>query len=288
MNKIAIITDSSSGISPDIIKKTDDMFYLPIHYIINGIGEFADDESGLSNKKFYNYLSTKDISTSKINIGEITNLLNKIINDYDKILFLGLSKGLSSQHDLMKVISNDSLYKDKFIAIDTEAVSIILEKMVWFAHESIKQNKSIDYIIEGVNILKKSHHNFILVKTLETLKKGGRITPAAAALSKMMKIIPILEFTKKGEIDKKSKTRTWSKAIQKSLDKLKHSLISDSEPLYLVHANLPEEELKNVKKICENNEFKNIIIKQLPKVISVHTGPNTLILALLGEINNEN
>ncbi|WP_368486731.1 DegV family protein [Spiroplasma sp. DGKH1] len=275
MKKVAIIVDSSSGIKRKDLEKYDDMYWMPLLLTFPDGSEVDDDDDIISFDEFYDILAQQVIKTSQIPMGKMINKWDELLKTYEKIVFVGLSKGLSGQHENIYMLSQQDEYKDRVFVIDTDGVSEVLKHMIDHIYQWLKEGVAPEEIQTKVDELKKQFSAFIIPKSLETLKRGGRITPAAAALASLLKITPILRYD--GKIDKFEKTRTFKKAIELTLHQIKKERKNWKE-IILIHSKTDEETLNDVKKIITDYgcEIKKTVI--LANVIAAHTGPNTVVL----------
>ena len=207
--KVAIMTDSNSGITQAQAKELG-IFVLPMPFTINN-QEYLEDVN-LTQDEFYDKLmNNAEVFTSQPAVGEVTKFFNKILKDYDQIVHIPMSSGLSGSCQTALMLAQEDEYKDKVYVVDSQRISVTQKWDVLDAIELAKQGKSAKEIHDILMDNKMNATIYITVNTLEYLKKGGRVTPAAAALGGLLKIKPIL--TIQGEkLDSFQKTRTMVKA----------------------------------------------------------------------------
>ncbi|AGM25444.1 DegV family protein [Spiroplasma chrysopicola] len=274
MKKVALLIDSSSGIKKEMLKQYEDTYLLPLLLNFPDGTEIEDDDDVISYDEFYDILEHQVIKTSQIPLGKMMTTWNELLKTYEKIVFVGLSKGLSGQHDSTYMLSQQDEYKDRVFVIDTDGVSLIIRKMIDDIYQWIKSGINVTEIQAKIDELKQHFTAFIIPKSLETLKRGGRITPAAAALAKVLKITPILRYD--GKIDKFDKTRTFKKAVETALTQIKKE--RKSRKIDLVYSKMNDELLEEVKNITKEKGFEINQLANLPNVIAAHTGANTIAL----------
>ncbi|ATG97567.1 DegV family protein [Mesoplasma lactucae] len=269
---IAILTDSSyDG------KLTDykDLYMVPLLINTEDGQEFQDDEN-FDKDKFYELLETQVLKTAQTPPGIMLPMWDKLLEKYDQIICAFISKGLSGQFNTYRMISEtESKYKGKVFVTDTNGVSIVQQHIVGDIAKWISQNKTGFEIIELVKQDSEDFKTFIIPKTLDTLKRGGRITPAAASLAKILKIVPVLSYD--GTIDKAFTTRTFKKAIVESVKELKKS-VKGLKKVDLTHSRAEEETIDLVKSIIEKEGLEIGLDAELTNVISAHTGPSTFAI----------
>ncbi|PPE06132.1 DegV family protein [Williamsoniiplasma lucivorax] len=270
--KIAILTDSSYGGS---LKDFKDLYQVPL-MITEENGNGIPDDENLTEDYFYELLEKQALKTSLTTPKTMLEMWDKLLTEYDQIIFMSLSKGLSGQFATFRMLSEtEDKYKGKVFVVDTNGVSIILQHLVRNVAVWIAENKTGFEIME----LTLQKHNkfsaFIIPKNLETLKRGGRITPAAAALAKMLKITPILRYN--GQIDKQGTARTFKKAVLEALELLKKEKKGIKE-IDISYSKIQEETLELLKSLIAKEGFTINLEAKLPKVIASHTGPETVAL----------
>ena len=213
--KVAILTDSNSGITQDEANKLG-VFVLPMPFTIDG-QEYKEDIN-LSQEEFYDKLmNNAEVFTSQPAVGEVTQLFDNILKDYDQIVHIPMSSGLSGSCQTALMLAEEDEYKGKVYVVDSQRISVTQKYDVLDALELSKQGKNAKEIHDILMENKLNATIYITVNTLEYLKKGGRITAAAAALGGLLKIKPIL--TIQGEkLDSYQKTRTMAKANKIMID----------------------------------------------------------------------
>ncbi|WP_342252510.1 DegV family protein [Spiroplasma endosymbiont of Amphibalanus improvisus] len=271
MNKTAFLVDSSAGINEKEIKKYKDSFFIPISITDENGEVYKDSIYTLSNEKFENLMKNNTLKTSAINAGEIKGFVDKLLENYDRVIFLGIGKKLSGQHSVIKPLEKDKELENKFFVFDTDGVSGILRKMFIKVHNHINQGGAIEEVQEIINKVKTQYKCLIIPKDINYLKRGGRMNAAAAAIATLIKIIPILSFN--GEIDASSKCRTLKKAFRISLEVMQKEQENHEVEIYT--SIVDEDLLQDLKDIIKELNIKIIGEYHLANVLSVHTGPNT-------------
>ncbi|AKX33809.1 fatty acid-binding protein DegV [Spiroplasma litorale] len=272
--KIAILIDSATGIKNT--QDYEDLYLAPLMITRENGQQIADDES-FSQEEFYELYHQEMLRTSQTTPGDMLTIWDKLLKDYDQVLCLLLSKGLSGQFSTCRMLSENDEYKNKVFVADTNGVSIVLKRQLLYAMElkkSGKNAKDIQDIIEKEN---EDFDVFIVPKKLDQLVRGGRISKAAAGLAKILKITPILKYD--GTIDKESKTRTFKKAIETSLDLLrkKHPGIN---LLDVSFSRCSDETLEMVKEIIKSSNYNVGFFDEIPNTITCHTGLETFALGV--------
>lgn len=221
MNKIAIVTDSNSGITQKMAKEMG-VYVLPMPFFING--ELFLEDISLSQEEFYKYLTEDaDISTSQPSPKDLTDLWDQILKEYDEIVHIPMSSGLSASCQTAAAMAQD--YDGKVQVVDNQQISVTLKESVRDAQKLVEQGKNAAQIKQILEEKKYRSSIYITLETLKYLKKGGRITPAAAAIGTILNLKPVLQI--QGEkLDAYSKARGKNRAKAIMIDAMKKDLSS--------------------------------------------------------------
>nr|WP_300168433.1 DegV family protein [uncultured Flavonifractor sp.] len=222
MSKIAIATDSNSGITQAQGKELG-IFVLPMPFYIND--ELFLEDITLSQEQFYQRLEEgADVKTTQPSPGDVTDLWDKILQDYDQIVYIPMSSGLSSSCETAMMLAQD--YEGKVFVVNNQRISVTQRQSVLDAKAMAQAGKSAQEIHDYLERTKFDSDIYITVDTLKYLKKGGRCTPAAAALGAVLGIKPVLRI--KGEkLDSFAKVRGWKAAKKSMIDAIRHTMDTD-------------------------------------------------------------
>ena len=283
MKKIAVTTDSNSGCLPEEYKDKG-VFVLPMPFLINNETYF--ENVNLSQEKFYELLDENaNVSTSQPSYGELTDFWSNVLKEYDEIVHLPMSSGLSKSCENAIRIAEE--YNGKVHVVDNRRISVTLKQSVIDA--TILRDKGMS-ALDIKNCLEGTAGDssiYIAVDTMKYLKKGGRVTPAAATIATVLKIKPVLSI--RGErLDKYALARTPQKAkeamklaIKKDLETTFAEFVDNGEMvLYVAHTNAPEEAEKFADEL--RTFFPNIPLSfcdPLSLSVSCHIGPGALAVA---------
>lgn len=214
--KTAIITDTNSGITPAQAEEMG-VFLLPMPVIIDGNVRFEGID--LTEEEFYACLKGgKDLSTSQPSPGDVMELWDKILRSgYDEIVHIPMSSGLSASCGTAISLAED--YDGKVMVVDNHRISITMRASVIEAKEMADQGLSAREIKEDLEARAYDSSIYLAVDTLEFLKKGGRVTPAAAALGTVLNIKPVLTI-QGGKLDAFAKFRGMKKCKTKMIESL--------------------------------------------------------------------
>lgn len=220
MSKIAVVTDSNAGITQAEAKEMKDVYVVPMPFMIDG-EEYFEDIS-LTQEQFYQKLTEDaEISTSQPSIGYITDLWEKLLKEYDYIVHIPMSSALSMSCETAQNFAKD--YNNKVVVVDNKRISITLKQSCVDALTLAKQGKSADEIKQILEETSLDSSIYIMVDTLKYLKKGGRITPTAAAIGTLLKIKPVLQI-QGGKLDSYAKVLNDKVARIKMIEAIKKDL----------------------------------------------------------------
>lgn len=280
MSKVAILTDTNSGITPSEQEKLG-IYVIPMPFYIDDelFFEFVD----LSQDDFYRMLENDcQITTSMPSAGDVMDKWEELLEEYDEVVYIPMSSGLSSSCQTAIMLSDD--YDGKVQVVDNQRISVTMRLAALEAKKLADEGKSALEIKEYLEEHKKESTIYITVDTLKYLKKGGRLTPAVAAIGTLLHIKPVLQI--QGEkLDTFSKARTMKQAKQVMMDAIEKDLnerFMDPEGkeyvISIAHTNnLTEAEI--FKKEAEER-FPNhrVEINPLALSISCHIGPGSLAI----------
>ena len=219
MSKIAIVTDSNSGITQKQAKEAG-IFVLPMPFMINGTTYYED--INLTQERFYGLLSDgADISTSQPSPEAVMNLWDEVLKEYDEIVHIPMSSGLSGSCQSAMMLAKE--YDGKVQVVNNQRISVTQRQSVIDANTLAQKGMSAKEIKDFLETDKFNSSIYIMLDTLYYLKKGGRITPAAAAIGTMLKLKPVL--TIQGEkLDAFAKARTASQGKSMMINAIKNDI----------------------------------------------------------------
>lgn len=282
--KIAIVTDSNSGITQSQAKDLG-VFVVPMPVLIDG-EQFYEDIS-LSQEQFYEKLNgDAQVSTSQPSAFDVGELWSGILKDYDKIIHIPMSSGLSETcHTLQHLAETE--FSGKVYVIDNQRISITMRQSVVDALNMLKEGKSAEEISYFLMQTKMQSSIYIMVNTLKYLKKGGRLTPAVAAIGTLLKIKPVLQI--QGEkLDQFSKVRKLADAKTTMINAIRHDMETRFKQLReqgkmtlaVAHTqNFAEAEIFKDELMQEFPDVEFTFIDPLSLSVSCHIGPGALAVA---------
>ena len=281
MSKVAIVSDSNSGITQAEAKELG-ITVLPMPFFIDDKTLYEDID--LDQEGFYKLLEGDvAISTSMPLVGNLTDTWDELLKEYDEIVHIPMSSGLSGSCQTAMMMAND--YDGKVQVVDNQRISVTLRQSVLDAMALVEKGYSASQIKEILEREKLEASIYIMVDTLEYLKKGGRITPAVAAIGTLLKLKPVLQI--QGEkLDSFGKARTVKQAKNMMIEAIKKDFAekfadADGKNMYLEMAYTYDLEAAEAFKEEVQEAFPgmDIVMKPLSLSVSCHIGPGALALA---------
>ena len=285
MKKIAIVTDSNSGITQKM-GKTRGRHVIPMPFFIDG--ELFLEDITLTQEEFYKRLGEdSDISTSQPSPGEVMECWDELLKEYDEIVHIPMSSGLSSTCHAAQSLSQE--YEGKVCVVDNQRISVTQKQSVEDAIVLRDAGKSASEIKEILEAEKLQASIYITVDTLKYLKKGGRVTPAAAALGTVLNLKPVLQI--QGEkLDAFSKVRGWKaakrtmlKAIEKDLND-RFADVREDMVLGMAYTCSKEEAQEWKQEIAEKFPEYEIVEGPLSLSVACHIGPGAMAVTCMKKV----
>ena len=282
MPEIAIMTDSNCGIMPAEGDKLG-IHVLPMPVIIDG--QTYCEGIDISLEEFHEkQRSGADITTSQPSPGDVTAMWDDLLRHHDEVVFIPMSSGLSNTCQTAAMLSADEKYEGRVFVVDNHRISVTQAQSVLDAQVLAAEGKTGSSIKKILEEEAMDASIYIAVDTLEYLKKGGRITPAAAAIGTVLKLKPVLTI-QGDKLDSFAKTRGMKGAFKLMLDAVKKDIdsrfshLKDQRCLKVGIANtlMDPEKLKYFKEEMKES-FPDMELFYLPLTMSIgtHTGPGAL------------
>lgn len=284
MAKVGIVTDNSCGLTIEESKNLGiGLTYIP--FLING-EEYSENKNLTKDIFFEKLNSSASVSTSQPSVQAVKDAWDEALKQYDEIVYIPLSSGLSSGYQSAEFSSSE--YGGKVQVVNNKRVSVTLKASVLEALELAKLGKSAKEIKQILEDSATNSSIYIMVPTLKYLKKGGRITSAAAAIGSLLSIKPVLQI-QGDKLDAYAKVLTIKQAKSKMINAIKKDIetrfskIRTNQKLIisLAHTcqNIQEfEEFENEVR-QQLNEYTIKFTDHLPLAIACHIGPGALAIA---------
>ena len=284
--KIAIVTDSNSGITQTQAKEMG-LYVLPMPFMINN--EIFYEDITLTQKEFYVRLADgADVVTSQPTPDSVMKMWNNLLEEYDEIVHIPMSSGLSGSCQSATVLSRD--YEGRVQVVNNQRISVTQRQSALDALALIERGMDAKQIKDFLEEDKFNSSIYIMLDTLYYLKKGGRITPAAAALGTILKLKPVLQI--QGEkLDAFAKARTVSHAKSIMISAIRADMEkrfggADKDNIWLQIAYTYDLEAANQleKEVQEQFPGFDINVDPLSLSVACHIGPGALAVACCKKI----
>lgn len=287
MANIAIAVDSNSGITRSEAEQLG-IHVLPMPFMIED--EVYYEERDLTPAEFYERMEAgRQITTSQPTPEEVTSFWDQLLKEYDEIVYIPMSSGLSGSCQTAQLLAQD--YDGRVAVVNNQRISVTQKRSAIDAYDLAgKKGLSAGEIKAFLEADRFHSSIYIMLDTLTYLKKGGRITPAAAALGNILRLKPVLQI--QGEkLDAFAKARTASQGKTIMINAVKGDIAerfggsADKVWLYIAHSNNragAEAFLEELQTEFSENVFE---IQELPLSIGCHIGPGALALACVQKID---
>lgn len=281
MSKVAIVSDSNSGITQKEAKELG-ITVLPMPFFIGDRTLYEDID--LTQEEFYQMLSEDaNISTSMPLVGDVTDLWDRLLATHDQVLHIPMSSSLSASCETAMMLSQD--YEGRVQVVDNQRISITQRQSVLDAAALAAQGRDAAEVKAILEREKSESSIYIMVDTLHYLKKGGRITPAAAALGTLLKLKPVLQI-QGGKLDSFAKARTVKQAKSMMIDAMKNDFENrfqdpDGARMHLGIAYTKDLDAAEAfqKEVSEAFPGMEAIVQPLSLSVSCHIGPGAVAIA---------
>ena len=283
MSSVAIVTDSNSGISQAEGKELG-IYVIPMPCLVDG--KLYYENVDITKEQFYHFMeSDADLTTSQPSPGDVMDLWDKLLKEYDEIVHIPMSSGLSASCSTAMGLAQD--YDGKVQVVNNQRISVTMQQSVMDAKHLAATGKSAAQIKEILEKEALESSIYLVVDTLKYLKKGGRITPAAALLGSALNLKPLLQI--QGEkLDAYKKVRGMKAAKKNMLDAMKKDVegrfadyVAKGQLKLHVAYTTDEETAKQWMEEVQN-AFPDLTITRMDQLsfsITCHTGPGVLAIA---------
>lgn len=281
MKPIGIVTDSHSGIAPEDAKQMG-IYVLPMPFYVDE--ECFYEGVTISRASFFEQLEEgKKVSTSQPSPDEVMKLWSYVLKEYESILYMPISSGLSGSCDTAKMLAAEPEFSGKVFVVDHGRVATPLRRTILDAMELVKEGYGAAEIRDILEKERDKVSIYIAVETLEYLKKGGRISPATAAIGTLLNIKPVLQLDV-GVLESFCKCRGMKKARKDMLAAIKNDMETkygeyyNKGEVYLLAASSAEEAVTKewVEEIKAYFPGMDVLCDDLSLGICCHTGMGAL------------
>ncbi|NLV87013.1 MAG: DegV family protein [Clostridiales bacterium] len=281
-----IITDSTTDLSPQLVEELE-LHVIPMHFTVDGKDYInTPDERDLSSRDFYDMLRNGKTSlTVQINGENFKDEVRPYLDKGLDILHLCFSSGLSGTYNSICIGAQDlrEEYPDrKIIIIDTLSESMGEGLLAYHAAQRKKQGMSIDEVAAWVEENKLHMAHWFTVDDLNFLKRGGRLSGAAALFGTVLQVKPVLHSDNEGKLIPIDKVRGRRKSLDALFSRMEKTAIKPSEQVvFISHGDALEDAQYLEKLVRERLGVQTIYINPIGPVIGSHSGPGTVALFFL-------
>ena len=288
MAKIAILTDSNSGITQAQAKELG-IHVVPMPFMIDE-EEFFEDIN-LTQEQFYEKLGDNaNVSTSQPTPDSLMKIWDELLKDHESIVYIPMSSGLSGSCQSAYMFAQDE-YEGKVFVVDNQRISVTQRQSAIDARDMAEKGYSAEEIVQKLMDTKFESSIYIMLDTLYYLKKGGRITPAAAALGTLLRLKPVLQI--QGEkLDAFAKARTSSQGKSIMINAIKNDIETrfggeEAKDYWIAAAYTKDIDTANEWKKELEKEFPGMDIHMDPLSLSVacHIGPGALAVTVTRKLH---
>lgn len=287
--KIAILTDSNSGISKEDASNHN-IHILPMPFYIGE--EVYYEDIDLTQEEFYKMLEGEStITTSMPVVGDVLDKWDELLEDYDEVVYIPMSSSLSGSCQTAYMLSVDDEYEGKVFVVDNQRISVTMKESVYDAAYLASKGYSGEEIKNILEDHKRDSSIYISLSTLEYLSKGGRLTKAVAALGNILRIKPVLQI-QGGKLDTFARGRTIEQCKQAMISAIKEDIKNrfDDDPsiveIAIAHTDNEEEALAFRDEVLKIWPDREIVVDPLSLSVACHIGPGSLALTVGRRINS--
>lgn len=289
MRDFVIMTDSCCDLNAAEVKELE-LNVLPLSFLMDGKTMLdTPDHADMSPEAFFeNIAAGKDCTTAAVNVGQFTDAMKQILDEGKDILCISFSSALSTTYQSAAIAAEDlrAEYPDaKITVIDSLSASRGQGMLVYYAVQEKRKGKTIDEVADYVRNTIQHQCHWFTVADLNHLKRGGRVSAAAALAGTMLNIKPVMHCDSEGRLTPVSKVRGMKAALTELVDTMERTGTQpiSEQTVFICHANCPEhvEFVKNL--LRERFGITDVRADFIGPVIGAHTGCGTLGLFFMGE-----
>ena len=283
---IKLFTDTSANLPVSIIREYG-IEVVPFSYTVNGKEVPYSAETDFNGKAFYEAMRAgAEVKTSMINVSDFIAAFEQWIAKGDAVIYVGMSGGISGTAHSAKLAAEELLEKypaAKIAAIDTYAASLGEGFLIIKTAKMIERGDPFLKIVKKIELLRKNMCQFFTVDDLAYLRKGGRISGAAAVVGTVLNIKPILRGDENGKIVLCGKIRGFNKSMEALANKYDELVFDKTADVGIAHADNPEG-AQRLEDILRTKGFSGELLKVVYEpVTGSHVGPGTIALFFMGE-----
>ena len=282
-----IITDSTGDLTPELIRDLQ-LTVIPMEFTIDGKSyRNYPDGHEMSAKAFYHLLRAgKTSTTAQINAHEFMDWADPILQAGEDILYLAFSSGLSGtcQSAYMAKEELSARYPDrKIYVVDSLAASMGEGLLAYYASKMQLEGKTIDEVYQWLQDNKLHLCHWFTVDDLNHLKRGGRVSSAAALFGTMLGIKPVLHVDDAGHLIPVAKIRGRRQSLDSLVAHMEQTVTNPEEQvIFISHGDCEKDAQYVADQIRARWNVKEIVLNEIGPIIGTHSGPGTVALFFLG------
>lgn len=282
--KIRISADTSCLINSEVLKKNS-ISEFPLNVIVNDV-EYLDGVT-INQEQLLEYMNNNAvIKTSTPPPGVIIEYFENLFKEYDQIIHFTISSKLSSMFSLFTNIAKE-YFDGKLIVIDSYSGSSLMLSHALYAKEEVEKGTDIETICKNIELRKKDNFVWLIPKNLTTLKKGGRISPAIAAVGNVLGLKPVLSFVD-GALVKDGMTKSMKKAFYEKIDQNYPNYPTNLYDYTIISFDGDANVINMLSDyISDKSNGYRPIIGVIPINICAHCGPGTIGVLVTPKINGK-
>lgn len=278
-NKTIIVTDSACDINPKIIEEND-IRIIPLR-IISTQREYRD-QIDITHEELYSLLEKEIPKTSLPLPEDVEQVYNKIVEDgYENVLHISMSSGLSGTYNMINIVTSDFKDRLNITVFDSKTLSAGLGIIVERAALYLNQGLSLEETVKKLEYFRSQQLGAFIVKTLEYLRRGGRIGLVEGVVGSLLQIKPVIYVNDDGVYETLTKARGSIKAKKAMLEQAMNKYSDSLVDIYIVHAQAIEEAKALLDNVSNSFNVNSSNIVPVSPVLGIHTGPGLLGLIIM-------
>ena len=281
------MTDSDSDL-PFALKQAWQIPVVYMPYTVDGQEYYDDLGQSLDHKAYYDRMRAGAVvRTSALNEQDYLDYFEPILKEND-LLFVAFSSQMSRTIESVYAARERLLKKypeRKFVVVDTLSISVPMTMLLIQAHDLYLQGKPMEEVAAWIEQNRTRSCCYLTVDSLEYLKRGGRLSGAAAAIGTLLDLKPVLTLTKEGKLVACDKIRGRKKALNYIVEKTlaQADETTDKQPIYVIHADAPEDAQRVRDMLAEKFPAAELRDANIGPVIGAHAGPGTVCICFMGK-----
>jgi len=286
LSKYVVVSDSCGDLPPTV---AEGITIIPYIYTLDGKDYYSYlDYREQSVKDFYNILRTgKMASTTQVTPQRYVEIWEPMLQEGKDVLYICLSSMLSKSYEMSQMAANElsEKYPDrKVITIDSKSACMGIGLLAVRAKKAQDEGMSIDEAKAYIENLVSYTHHWVMADDLHHLRRGGRVSGAAAFVGSMLSVKPILTVKEEGKLEPLHKARGRDKAFAYIVAKLEECDYNPADgPIYIAHSDVPDYAKQMQDMITAKYGYNDFVINHIGPVIGAHTGPGTIALIFAGK-----